>query len=123
MSGLSSTGKERRFQAYKALWSVLHELRDRLPVTESANFAAQLPMLIRGLYYEGWKPESVPRKCHRELFLDDVQKTFQLSIHGGPETLVDGIIRVSNRHIEPGLFEKIKEEFPPDLRSLLPEEA
>jgi uncharacterized protein (DUF2267 family) len=44
--------EERRFQTYKALRSVLHELRDRLPVTESANFAVQLPMLIRGLYYE-----------------------------------------------------------------------
>jgi uncharacterized protein (DUF2267 family) len=31
---------------------VLHALRDRLTVEEASDLAAQLPMLIRGLYYE-----------------------------------------------------------------------
>ncbi len=111
--------EERRFQAYKALRSVLHEIRDRLPVTESANFAAQLPMLVRGFYYEGWKPESVPKKVHRQEFLDEIQATFQLAVDGGPERLVNGVLLALSRHIEPGIIDDIKEEFPADLRSLL----
>lgn len=110
--------EERRFQAYSALRSVLHPIRDRLTTTESANFAAQLPMLVRGFYYEGWKPESVPKKFHREEFLDEVQQHFQRSIDGGAAELVDGIVRVLSRHIEPGIIEKIRHEFPADLRSL-----
>jgi uncharacterized protein (DUF2267 family) len=110
--------EERRPQAYKALRSVLHEIRDRLPVPESANFAAQLPMLVRGFYYEGWKPESVPKKVHRQEFLDEIQRTFQLAVDGGPARLVDGVLRVLGRHIEPRIIDDIKEELPADLRSL-----
>lgn len=110
--------EERRFQAYKALRSVLHAVRDRLPVTESANFAAQLPMLVRGFYYEGWKPERVPLKFHREEFLDEVQKSFQLSVVGGAPALVEGTLRALSRHIEPAVVEKLKRDFPADLRPL-----
>lgn len=110
--------EERRFQAYKALRTVLHEIRDRLPVTESAHLAAQLPMLVRGFYYEGWKPEEVPRKIHRQAFLDEVQRNFQLSVDGGSERIVDGIVYVLSRYIEPNILKRIQQEFPADLRSI-----
>jgi uncharacterized protein (DUF2267 family) len=40
--------------AYAALRGVLHALRDRLPVQETLDLSAQLPMLVRGMYFEGW---------------------------------------------------------------------
>src|SRR2546423_6763305 len=43
-----------RHDAYVALRATLHALRDRLPVEETAELAAQPPMLVRGFYYEGW---------------------------------------------------------------------
>ena len=46
--------KERRNQSYAALRTVLHLLRDRLPVDESVEFAQQLPVLVRGIYFDGW---------------------------------------------------------------------
>lgn len=51
----------------------LHALRDRLAVDETAHFAAQLPMLVRGLY-DGWDPSRVPKKMHRDDFLDQIQR-------------------------------------------------
>jgi uncharacterized protein (DUF2267 family) len=112
--------EERKHQAYSALRAVLHALRDRLPVTEAANFAAQLTMLVRGFYYEGWKPESVPKKMHRQEFLDGVRKQFQYSVDGGAERLVNGVLRALGRHIEPRTLEDIKEELPEDIAELLP---
>lgn len=44
-------------QAYRVLRAVLQSLRDRLTVEE----AAHLPMVIRGVYYDGFRPSELPR--------------------------------------------------------------
>jgi uncharacterized protein (DUF2267 family) len=118
ISGEFGWPEERRHQSYSALRSVLHALRDRLVVAEAANFAAQLTMLVRGLYYEGWKPEAVPKKMHREEFLAEIQKQFQYSVEGGPERLVNGVLSALSKHIEPRTLEHIKKEMPSDIAEL-----
>lgn len=49
-----------RVLAHRVLRAWLHAVRDRLPVTSASNFAAQLPMLLRGEFFEGWAPSRVP---------------------------------------------------------------
>jgi len=56
---------------------VLHAPRDRLPVQETADLAAQLPVLIRGIYYEGWDPARVPMKMSRDGFTARVRRYAQ----------------------------------------------
>ena len=46
--------QEHPYKAYLALRTVLHTLRDRLTIEEAVQLGAQLPMLVRGFYYEGW---------------------------------------------------------------------
>lgn len=67
-------------QAYTALRAVLHRLRDRMTPEEAAQLGAQLPTLVRGLYYEGWKPARTPtRERSREEFLESLRA--ELSAH------------------------------------------
>ena len=57
-----------RHQAYMALRASLHALRDRIGPENAVHFAAQLPILLRGVFYEGWRPSETPT---RERRLDD----------------------------------------------------
>ncbi|MEZ0351665.1 DUF2267 domain-containing protein [Mycobacterium sp. pR1184] len=59
--------EDREF-AYRVLRAWLHTLRDRLTVEASAHFAAQLPDLIRGVFYQAWDPNAVPDKYDADAY-------------------------------------------------------
>jgi len=46
---------EDRHDAYRALRSVLHVLRDRLTTEQAVHLGAQLRLLVRGIFYDGWR--------------------------------------------------------------------
>jgi uncharacterized protein (DUF2267 family) len=112
--------KERRNQSYAALRAVLHALRDRLTVEETAQLAAELPMLIRGLYYESWHPSRVPVKMNREEFLARVRREFPFEVKGGLELLVQTVLQSLRRYITDGEWEDVKSVMPKDLAAVLP---
>lgn len=115
--------KERRNQSYGALRAVLHTLRDRLTVEETANLAAQLPMLMRGLYYEGWDPSAVPRKIDRDEFLEAVRQQFPFQIDGDMELLTQRVLRAVRRHVTEGEWEDVTSSVPKALSELLRQAA
>jgi uncharacterized protein (DUF2267 family) len=53
-------GWENKHRSYRLLRTVLQALRDWLPTNEAASFGAQLPELLRGVYYEHWRPAATP---------------------------------------------------------------
>ncbi len=112
--------KERRNQSYAALRAVLHALRDRLTVEEAAQLAAELPMLIRGAYYESWNPSKVPVKMNREEFLARVRREFPFEVKGGVEPLVQTVFQSLRRYITDGEWEDVKSAMPKDLAAVLP---
>jgi uncharacterized protein (DUF2267 family) len=112
--------KERRNQSYAALRTVLHLLRDRLPVQESVHFAAQLPLVVRGIYFDGWDPSVVPIKLNREEFLYEVRAGFPFDVEGGPATVVNTVLAALQRHVTPGEWEDVKSSMPKDLTRIMP---
>ena len=111
--------KSRRNQSYAALKAVLHALRDRLTVNEAAHFAAQLPVLVRGIYYHGWDPSRVPVKMNREEFLERVQQQLPFEVDGGAERVVQAVLQALGHHVTEGEWENVRSSVPRDLASLL----
>ncbi|HMN28831.1 MAG TPA: DUF2267 domain-containing protein, partial [Caldilineaceae bacterium] len=66
-------GNPNRQLAYHALRGVLFALRDRLTVEEVFDLSAQLPLLIRGLFFEGYQVNGKPQKYHADEFLARVE--------------------------------------------------
>lgn len=111
-----------RPKAYLALRTVLHALRDRLTVQEAVDLGAQLPMLVRGFYYEGWTPQHTPRKeRHKEEFLAHIQHAFRNDEQLAPEQIARGVFRVLARRITAGEIADIKHVLPAELRDLWPQ--
>jgi uncharacterized protein (DUF2267 family) len=111
---------ERR-RAYLGLRATLHALRDRLTVEETAQFAAQLPMLIRGFYYEGWDPTGKPLKDrHKERFLARINQEFRGDGPIDPEKVARGVFTVIAERVSEGEIEDVKHVLPAEIRELWP---
>lgn len=109
---------DRRVQSYSALRIVLHALRDRLTVEESVDLAAQLPMLLRGLYYEGWMPSRVPDRMSKEEFLNRIRSEFTYAIDTSIDDLVRTVFQVLERHIAAGQWQDIRTTLPQEFSPL-----
>ncbi|MEU4554601.1 DUF2267 domain-containing protein [Micromonospora violae] len=112
--------KERRNQSYAALRTVLHLLRDRLAVDESVEFAQQLPVLVRGIYFDGWAPSDVPIKLNRDDFLYEVRQGFPYDAEGGAERVTQVVLDTLRRHVTQGEWEDVKDTMPKDLAKMMP---
>jgi uncharacterized protein (DUF2267 family) len=115
--------KDRR-KAYLALRATLHAVRDRLTVEEVAQLGAQLPMLVRGFYYEGWDPTGKPLKLRtREDFLDRIAQELKGVDDLDPETLALAVFAVLERHVTEGEIQDVKQALPAEIRELWPRQA
>jgi len=105
-----------------ALRATLHALRDRLPPGEAAQLGAQLPLLIRGLYYEGWRPAAEPwKERHREGFLARVGHELRAyAQQKDPEAVVRAVFRVLSRRVSKGEIDDVKHLLPSEVRELWP---
>ncbi len=108
---------EKEQDAYTVLRTVLHAMRDRLTVHQSANFAAQLPLLLAGVYFEGWSPKNVPSglKTQAEL-LKIVQDNAPKYVI--PLDAVMGVFSVIKQRITRGEVDGITSEMPQDIADL-----
>jgi uncharacterized protein (DUF2267 family) len=112
--------REPHNRSYQSLRAVLHAVRDRLTVDEAADLASQLPVLVRGVFYEGWVPSQVPMKMDREEFLQRVRSELPFDVEGGIEQLVTADLQALRRFITEGEWDDIASVMPNDLKQLLP---
>ena len=101
--------------SYHALMAVLHAVRDRLPVNENAHFAAQLPLLVRGIYFQGWNPKQPGGNRSQKKFLADVGDALE-DIE--PEEACHAVFHVLDHYVSPEEIAKVKKSLPKAIRSL-----
>ncbi len=109
-----------RREAYHALRVVLHALRDRLTPEEAIHFGAQLPMLVRGFYYEGWSMSGKPMKATKEEFLRCVERESRYPDSADAERLARAVFQVIADHVTEGEIRDVKGLLPKGIRLLWP---
>jgi len=115
----AATGWDNKQRAYRLLRAVLHVLRDHLGVDEAAQFAAQMPALIRGIYYEGWNPSRTPVKIRtRDAFVDRVQADFEPDPLGDAPEAITAVVAVLRAHVSAGEMEDVEDGFTDQVREL-----
>ena len=112
-------GWEDQRKVYRALRVILHTLRDRLPLNEGAQFGAQLPMLIRGLYYESWSPSRTPDKwLKKEQFVEIIEMAFRDDPDVRAERVLRAVFRTIEKHISAGESRDVAAVLPEKLRRI-----
>ncbi|MFO7855677.1 MAG: DUF2267 domain-containing protein [Paracoccaceae bacterium] len=119
----SRMGWEDRRAGWRLLRTVLHMLRDRLTAEEAAKFAAQLPMLLRGAFYEGWRPSGAaeaPRTA--EAFLAPLVEAFGEARDFEPEAAFRETLAVIRMHVSAGEIEDLRRAMPAAARGFWDED-
>lgn len=105
-------------RAYLALRAGLHALRERLTVEEAAHLAAQLPMMIRGLFFEGWRPGGRRHTVRsRESFLEAIEREMP---HGRipPEVVARAVFHLLEKHVSEGQLDNVRHSLPHQVANL-----
>jgi uncharacterized protein (DUF2267 family) len=111
--------EQHRNISYAILRTVLHSLRDRLTVQEASDLAAQLPLLVKGIFYEGWNPSHVPKKIDKEEFLEEIRTNFRFSTDLSTSELTTRVFKVLQRHVSKGELEDVLSILPKKLATML----
>ena len=105
--------------AWKVLSTVLHKIRDRLPIELSSHLGSQMPLLIRGAYYDQYKPSAQPGTCRTvEEFVAEVAEWLGDARPVDPNLAIAAVICVLDRHVDPGQIAKVKGALPKHLRQM-----
>jgi uncharacterized protein (DUF2267 family) len=108
-----------RHLAYLALRATLHALRDRLGPEHAVHLAAQLPMLVRGLYYEGWRlAASQTRERTRVDFLEHMRGELPRGSAIDPNVAARAVFGVMWAKLDLGEVGKILDRLPEELKDL-----
>ncbi|AYB32971.1 DUF2267 domain-containing protein [Chryseolinea soli] len=111
-------------QAERIMTSVLHTVREVLSPEESLHFIAQLPMMMKGIYVDGWRLETQNRIRSMNEFIECLilqsPRTALNDFGNGEkaETNARAVLRVLSRHVATGEVKDIVSQFPVELADL-----
>lgn len=112
-------GWQEKGRAWLLLRAVLHAVRDYLGADEAADLAAQLPVLIRGMYFEGWVPSRTPAHPRQKAdFIARVQAAFAKEPLEDPDSAVSAVLALLGSKVSHGEFREVAHAMQTPLRDL-----
>jgi uncharacterized protein (DUF2267 family) len=76
-------------------------------------------MLVRGFYYEGWRPTGKPvKERHKDELLAHIDKALAGYDLGSSEEIARGVFRLLNRRVSEGEMEDVQRILPKEIREL-----
>ncbi|MEM8822377.1 MAG: DUF2267 domain-containing protein [Pseudomonadota bacterium] len=110
--------------ALRLLRTALVEIRDRIPHEEVAQLSAQMPLLIRGMFFEGWRPAKTPLEDrHGSTFEAAVEARLgRVSSYRGRPDIAAVFAMLANR-ISEGELRQVRHALPPAIRAYWPAET
>jgi uncharacterized protein (DUF2267 family) len=105
--------------AYKAVRVVLQTVRDRLTIEEATDLGAQLPLLLKGTYYESWNPTGKPTSLSKvDDFVAIVNKNFTQDDYIAPEDISRAVLKVLASRVSEGEIDDVISSMPKELKTL-----
>ena len=108
------------------LRSTLHVLRNQSTTEESLQLISQLPMFIKAVYVDGWKPGSNKSRVHH--LNDFVLAVHKKNIELGHDEFVDdeaifhaieAVFKIIRDYVSDGEIEDFKRTLPKELHILI----
>ncbi len=114
--GMNWNDHRRALHAFRA---VLHSLRDQLSINEMADLSAQLPLVVRGLFFENWRPHVASGHSRSvEGFRDSLAKQLPELSNAEITQVTQVVMNVIARHVSAGEISDIGSNLPESIRSL-----
>lgn len=105
-----------RQAAWRVLSVVLQRLRDRLPLDLAAHLGAQLPLIVRGVYYDQFSPG---RAASEDVTPEDLIAAVADGLDAiDAEDAVMVVFDVLGRHLSEGQAAKLRGALPQGLQML-----
>jgi uncharacterized protein (DUF2267 family) len=96
-------------------------VRDRLPPELAAHLSAELPLLVRGAYYDRYRPNIQPVTIRsHEAFVQKIAEGLQNVRPVDPEAATRAVLGVLSRHLPASQIAKLREALPEHIRDLWP---
>ncbi|HEY6948740.1 MAG TPA: DUF2267 domain-containing protein [Gemmatimonadales bacterium] len=102
--------------------AVLHAVRDRLPSDEAVELAAQMPLLLKGVYFDGWDPGAPPARARsRHAFLTLVRRHLGgRAREADTEQIIRAVFKLLATHVPRGEIHDVRGALPAELADLWP---
>jgi len=106
-------------RVYAATKVTLQTLRDRMIVDETFELAAQMPLLLKGIFFDGYDPSGKPLTIRsREELFNEIQDRFDKAEGLSGEVITRAVLKVLYRRVGEGEMDDIKDNMPADIQGL-----